>query len=117
MKAAESHFYNSTDDSQLHDIFSNLSDYIVVLDKDWKFRFINFNYDIIRPGVNPLGKGLFDLHPDLDDSPFGQCCRNVMQSRQSDSISGYFKAVDHWVKAKVFPISDGGVGLAVQLNT
>lgn len=95
--------------SQLINTLETMTDGFLVLDRDWRFAFVNRRFGEIfrREPQALLGKNIWEEFPDGVGRPFHQAYRRVMSERVAQQIEEYYEPWDRWFESRIFPSEDG----------
>jgi len=90
-------------------VLNSISDAMVSVDNEWRYTFLN---DAALP-THPLGreetlgKTLWDVHPELTETLFGEMYKEAMKTRKVMEVESYFPFFNTWFAAKVYPSNNG----------
>jgi PAS domain S-box-containing protein len=90
-------------------ILSSISDAFVVLDRDWKFTYVNSRYCEIV-GMNRealLGQNVWELFPDAADSEAHKQFQRALSEQTPVQFEWLFPAWNRWFEYRVYPSPDG----------
>lgn len=90
-------------------VLNRISDGVVSLDRQGCYQFLNDAALATHPGgrENTLGKPLLEVHPELEGGVFWKMCREAMDTQQVMETEAYYKPMDRWFSAKVYPSENG----------
>lgn len=89
--------------------FDRVSDGVFVLDREWRFVYIN-TAGAARIGRTPgelTGRNIWDEFPGQVGSVFQQRGRQAFETQQIVEFEEYFAETDKWFAVRVFPSADG----------
>jgi PAS domain S-box-containing protein len=95
---------------RLEDIVSNMSDAMVVLDRDWRFAYLNRETEEVlgRPREELLGADVWEAFPHLSGSVFETVYRRVVETGVAESFEAYYPApLDTWYSVRAHPGKEG----------
>ena len=94
------------------DVLENMSEAFFLLDRE--FRVLDVNSAAIaldgRPKEEILGRTLWELAPDVEESELGSLFKRVMASRQSETSTHHQQWEDGraaWLKTRIVPVEAG----------
>jgi PAS domain S-box-containing protein len=90
-------------------LLDSITDGIVVLDRDWRFTYLNAVAERLagRPREPLLGKELWSELPGLTPTPFATAFREAMATGAPTTLTDYYAPADSWFEVRVFPSSAG----------
>jgi len=90
-------------------LLDNLSDGLLVLDKQWRHIYVNrAGADLLRtPAEQLLGKTLWEVLPQMRDSPFHAQCARAIEEGISVEFEECFETPDRWLLCRCRPWGDG----------
>ncbi|MBA3818666.1 MAG: PAS domain-containing protein [Deltaproteobacteria bacterium] len=95
--------------ARLTRILDSITDPFTVLDHD--LRFVHVNESAARLlGKRPielLGRKVWDVVPEAEDTEFGRAYMQVMTTRKEVSIEAHFAPWDRWYESSIYPLEDG----------
>jgi len=96
-------------DPTLAEAFERIDGAFVMLDRDWRFTFINGNAAaaVDRRPFEMLGHHLWDSFPALRDSPIAGHYRQAMEQRVPVYFEELSPVTGLWYEATVYPIPNG----------
>ena len=97
-------------------LVSAIADAFIAVDKDFRFTFANERAAmLLRRSLDVLiGKQLWDLFPNLEESALGVVFRDAMEHRRSVQTEDYSETLQCWLEARVYPAPDGGLVFFIQ---
>jgi diguanylate cyclase (GGDEF)-like protein/PAS domain S-box-containing protein len=97
--------------TQLLAFLESTTDCVVVLDRDWRFTFLNRRAvaEIGRtaPDGNLIGRSLWEAFPGLSASIYGDQCRTAMRERTPTTYEAYSTRTDAWYEVHIAPMDSG----------
>lgn len=90
-------------------ILETISDAVAVLDREWRFRYVNGRAEALarRPSRQLSGSVFWDLFPDLTGSPADEALRRTMESRRPARFEQYYSPYDIWLEVDTYPVPEG----------
>ena len=84
---------------------NNLDDPVVILDKNWRYMFINETGSRVleKSEQEVLGQNIWELFPDLENSTFKKRAYDAMQSQIKLEIEEYYPSIKKWYKTQFYP--------------
>lgn len=100
---------------RLKGTLESITEGFIMLDREWRFTFINPMAEqmIDRPPEEVLGKVLWDLYPQLEETSFGQAYRRALVEQVPVMLEDYYAPRDRWMEMRFYPSEEG---LAVYLQ-
>ncbi|MFT2007115.1 PAS domain S-box protein [Pontibacter sp. 13R65] len=94
---------------KLNTIFESITDAFFMLDKDWKFTYINREFDrLLHTNRGEItGKSIWEVFPEEVDGLFHRHYYHAAQSGEAVHFEAYFAPLDLWLQVKVFPSEEG----------
>jgi len=91
-------------------IFSRINDAVICINSDWRYTFLNDAALATHPPGRDkiIGKVLWDVHPGLIGTAFGDIYLEAMSTGKFKEIENYYSEMDKWFLIKVYP-SDTGI--------
>jgi PAS domain S-box-containing protein len=93
-------------------VLANMDEAFVLLDRD--FRVLEVNEEALRQDRRPrdaiVGRTLWELHPGVDEHPFGRLYSKVMQERTPGVLEHPFRWPDGretWNEVRAYPTAEG----------
>jgi PAS domain S-box-containing protein len=99
----------SDSNRQLMRSLDSISDPIIMMDRDWRYSFMNLAAaEFIRRDRDELiGRNIWEMSPWLRDTPFGRACQRAMASGEQFSVEEYYEPRDRWLNVQYLPSTDG----------
>ncbi len=96
-------------ENRSREILERTTDAVFVLDRDWRFAYLNPNAAaVIANGGNLLGKNLWEEFPDAAGTEFWRQYHRVMDERVSVEFKEYYPApLDKWFEVHAYPTDEG----------
>ncbi len=90
-------------------MIESMSEGLIVIDKDWRFVFINSNGAKLleRDTSNLIGKNIWQEFPAALDSDFGRACQQAMEQNISSIIADPSSTSARWLENRIYPSPDG----------
>src|SRR5205085_8973045 len=105
------HYYRRADDLSrtLEIILACVSDACVTLDREWNFTYVNKKAVEMfrRPAGELLGRRLWDVFPDLVDTPFSHELEKALREKTSVRVEDYYAPFDMWRQTQAYPTQEG----------
>ena len=95
------------------------TDGIVEVGPEWRITLVNEQAEKVY-GMDEeemLGRSAWKVFPKLEDTPFEETYREVMQTREASSIEGYYSALEEWFDVQIYPNEDGGLAFYFDVIT
>lgn len=95
------------------DIFASISDAFVVLDREYRYTYLNCQAVELcsklfgQPLDYFLGNIIWEVIPDLYDSPFGEIYRRAMTENVFIQFEDFFEPIKAWFEVRVYPSKEG----------
>ncbi|PEN15132.1 hypothetical protein CRI94_02265 [Longibacter salinarum] len=82
---------------------------IVVLDEDWRFRYVDPNAEnVLKRSVDELiGRTIWSEFPEAVDTVFYREYYRAMEEGRTVRFEGYYEPLDLWVQVYAYPIEHG----------
>ncbi len=96
-------------DAELQDVINSIGDAFLLIDRDWRFRYINqTGLDLIGcTGRNILGLKIWDEFPEAKGTQFESQYQTVLETGQSRSFVEYFPPLGKWFQISAHATRDG----------
>nr|WP_242693342.1 PAS domain S-box protein [Sabulibacter ruber] len=93
----------------LSTIFESIKDAFYMLDKEWRFRLINTEFERILQLSREecLGGTIWELFPELATGPFYEHFTQAMQTGQPVNFGIYLDRFNKWFDIKAYPSEEG----------
>jgi PAS domain S-box-containing protein len=95
--------------SRLASTLERISDAFFLLDRDWRFSFLNRQAEVVleRRRQDLLGKNVWDEFPAAVDSDFQRHYEHAMASQESVSFEAYYPPLERWFNVHAYPSNEG----------
>lgn len=94
--------------SQLSSVLESTMDSVMLLDADWRVRYLNENAKkLLQIGDEALGKKFWKLFPEEEMGNFAKHCREVMERRVRSFFEDHLPSLGRWIEANASPTQDG----------
>lgn len=99
---------------QVHDIFNSIPTAFYALDNEFRFVFINDQFEsLVRRGKQELlGKHLLSVFPGENGQPFVKKLEQVAKTGEVDSFEQYYQPANLWFRIDAYP-SKAGIAVYV----
>ena len=89
-------------------MLDRLTDGMVVLSRDWRFRYVNAPGARIlaRKPEELLGRTIAEVFPDLVGESFYDAYEHAVREREPMRIVDYYAPADRWFENRIFPVRD-----------
>lgn len=89
------------------------SDCVFVLDRDWRFSYLNHraSQEIARDGPDLVGSIIWDAFPEARGTDFEVHYRKAMENGEEVSFECYFDPHATWYEVRASPLKGGGIGV------
>jgi PAS domain S-box-containing protein len=87
----------------------SITDAFIMLDRDWRFTFINAAAErqMEKKPEDVVGRVLWDLYPALEGTVFGKGYRRAMEEQVPITLEDYYAPRDRWLELRFYPSEDG----------
>lgn len=94
---------------RLRDVYERITDGFYAVNSDWEFTYINEAGArlVDRDPTELLDERVWDVFPNLSDSPFEDALRTAMDTQQTTSADAYYPPHSTWYAVTVYPDPDG----------
>ena len=88
---------------------NRITDSVISVDSEWQYTFLNDAALTTHPMSKDetMGKLIWDVHPGLSESLFGEKFKEAMQTQVAVEFESYYAPYNIWVNMKVYPSKDG----------
>jgi PAS domain S-box-containing protein len=99
-------------------ILSSVADVHIVLDRDWRFLYVNDAalQAIQRPRGKVLGHTLWELYPDVVGTELERQYRRAMEDRVAVAFDFYYRRLDTWWENRFYPTPEGLAVFATEIT-
>jgi signal transduction histidine kinase len=92
----------------VHDLIRVGADSVIVLDHNYIVTFMNQRaMDEVSEGESLVGKRLLDIYPAVEETPFWEQCRRVMEDRVAVSFEDFYEPRQVWYNVNAAPVGHG----------
>ena len=104
----ETAYVRSLPATEIVGMLDHLSDGIVVLGEDWRYRYLNGPAAEMlgRRREDLLGRNVWDVFPEGVGHPFHRAYEQAMGDRLPQRISQYYAPLDRWFENRIYPLGD-----------
>lgn len=103
------HSKRKSKEKELAMVLNRISDGVISIDTHWRYTFLNdasmVNHPVDRSSI--IGQPIWEIHPGLEASEFGQKYREAMRTGQVQEVEAFFQPLNSWFVARIFPSVDG----------
>ncbi|MBD1825763.1 PAS domain-containing protein [Cyanobacteria bacterium FACHB-DQ100] len=94
---------------QILDILESISDAFFSLDQQWRFTYVNSQATQVlnRSKADLIGKSIWEVFPEAEDSVFGQEYRRAVAERITVSLEAFYPPLNAWFTVRAYPIVSG----------
>ena len=98
-------------------ILESITDPFVVLDRDWRYRFINAPAASLMQaasGNTPevlIGQSIWTLYPQIVGSTLERNLRRTVELQEPTNFESYYPARGEWSSMQCYPLPEGGVAV------
>lgn len=93
---------------RIQTIFESVTDSVFVLDRDWRFTYVNDRASAqMSGGRDVIGQSIWEVFPEAADTPFWTCCRNAMESGEPGRCETFFAPLGIWIQVNAYPSAEG----------
>src|SRR5262249_3651003 len=91
------------------DRLEHISDGFCMIDRDWRFAFLNREAErqVGRPRDSLVGRVIWDVYPELVGSVFESAYRKAMTSGETVQFEAWFEPLGSWFNVRVYPSPQG----------
>jgi PAS domain S-box-containing protein len=94
----------------LETVLESTTDSVFVLDRDWRFAYLNGRARArVGGGRDLLGQVIWDTFPEARETAFWATYHAAMDEGRPASCEAYFRPFEAWFEANAYPIDDGVV--------
>jgi PAS domain S-box-containing protein len=99
-------------------IVQNSPEAIAILDRDWKYRYVNYKAEILlRQKSDALaGHSLWRVFPELLDTPAEAALKKAVEKRISVRFEQFLPRLYAWHSVRALPIDDGVVLYSIDIT-
>jgi len=96
-------------DRRLRSTLESMSDGFVMLDRDWRFTYVNRESERILGYRQSelLGRGHFEVFPESRGSPITAGYQRAFDSGEPARFTAFSTVLDRWLEVRAFPADDG----------
>jgi PAS domain S-box-containing protein len=92
----------------LRTALESTTDSVVVLDRDWRYTYLNQHAVAqISGGRDLIGKGLWDAFPKAHDTPLGRGYREAMERGVPVHKEAFSVSLGRWIETHAYPSAEG----------
>ena len=93
-------------------ILDSITDAFIVLDKDWRFTYVNRQAEQVFEPLkhsrsNLLGRNFWEVFPDLLGTPVEHAFRRATAGRVKEEFEIFYPPLNAWFELRVYPAADG----------
>ena len=93
---------------RLEQVLESTSDGVALLDRNWRFTYINaYANQLVAPGRQLIGTGFWDLFPGDENGVFHRRYREAMDEGRQVEFTEFYAPLKMWAYVRVFPTPDG----------
>jgi PAS domain S-box-containing protein len=96
-------------DAELQDVISSIGDGFMILDREWRFRYVNTTALrlIGRAGDDVIGLNIWEEFPEAVGTDFDRYYSSVLETGQSQSFVAYFAPLERWFEVSAHATREG----------
>lgn len=96
-------------EKRLAETLNSVSEGFMVLDREWKFTFLNHAGAalLMRSGSDLIGRSIWEEFPDTRGSRFETSYRQAVRTGEAVTIEEYFEPLQSWFEVRAYPTPDG----------
>jgi PAS domain S-box-containing protein len=90
-------------------VLNRINDGMLSVDNEWRFTFLN-DAALSTTSLSrdeSIGKVMWDLHPEITDTIFGNMFHEAMRTRKAMEVEGFYTPLNTWYSTKIYPSEDG----------
>ncbi|MDB5597486.1 MAG: hypothetical protein JWM36_4447 [Hyphomicrobiales bacterium] len=88
--------------------FNLTSDSVFILDKQWRFLFLNGRAkDLLSPGTDLVGRNVWETFPGLESTDFGTAYKSAAAAGSRSSLTAFYEPFQMWIEAHALPTEHG----------
>lgn len=93
----------------LKDSLNRIEESFISLNNNWEYTYLNNAALTTHPqGIeNVLGKTIWEIHPELLETPFETAYKLALQNQQTGSIENYYAPMNKYFFGKIYPSEKG----------
>jgi len=94
---------------QVRRTYERITDGFFTVDTDWQYTYVNEEgaHLVDQSKDELLGTTVWEVFPDIVDTPFEDALRTAMETRQTTTAEAYYPAHDTWYEVRVYPDEEG----------
>ena len=114
-RAEASHQSAEAERARVETILESISDAFLVLDREWRYTYLNSKAIAMtrRSAEDLLGKRIWDVYPQLIDTPLHHAAAQAMDERVEARAEYHLTVTNVWLAVQAYP-SEHGVSLYFQ---
>ncbi len=94
--------------SRLEQVMESTTDGVVLLDRDWRFTYVNrYANEVIAPGKDLAGMRFWDLFSEGVNGPLHGKYQRAMEHGEQGEFTEYCAPLKIWAQVRVFPTPEG----------
>lgn len=95
--------------SQLRQTLENISDAFFMLDRDWRFMFVNTQCETLLHATSEslVGHSIWEKFPEAVGSVFEREYRRAIEQNTTVRFTEYYEPLEYWVEVNAYPTADG----------
>jgi|GEM_PF-1669750 len=95
--------------SQVFDIIESMNDVFIILDKNWRFVYLNRNGELLagKSCAQLVGKSIHTLYPQFRRTEFYKRYKQAADTQEATRFEERFEGTDIWYEVNVYPVSSG----------
>lgn len=103
---------------RLENVLASINDQFIVLNREWRYTYINDRVVQVT-GLRKeelLGQSIWDLFPDLVDTPFFDEARKAAAQQEPRHLEFYYPGWDRWLENRIYPSPDNFTVLVTDVS-
>nr|ADN17836.1 multi-sensor hybrid histidine kinase [Gloeothece verrucosa PCC 7822] len=94
---------------RLENVLAQINEQFIVLDQQWRYSFINDQVIQVTGKSNEelLGHNIWDLFPDLVNSPFYTECHRAVAEQTVVQVEFFYWPWQRWFENRIYPFAEG----------
>ncbi|MGZ5271554.1 MAG: ATP-binding protein [Ramlibacter sp.] len=97
--------------AEVEQVLESIAEGFIAVDAEWRYTYVNASAERIygRARESLLGKRIWDVFPELEQSAFGDPFRRAMHERVPLKAEAPYDPLGGWFEVSIFPVASGGL--------